>query len=80
MSDNPRIAERRMTEEPIPQRPDDPEWRMAVGIRFAYVAAFAASSGVALISIKLATITGCVLLAVAASLHYRSWLRTLGKE
>jgi hypothetical protein len=80
MSQKPNIAEWRMSEETIPERPDDPEWRRSITIRLLYVAAFVVSLGVSFINVKLASILSGMLLALAASFHFRCWLQTSAKK
>jgi len=80
MSHKQDIAEWRMTEETIPDRPDDPEWRRSVAIRLFYVAALVVSLGVGFVNVKLSSILGSVLLALVASFHFRCWLETSAKE
>jgi hypothetical protein len=74
------IAEWRMTEEAIPEHPDDPEWRRSVAIRLAYLAAVVASLGIGFVNVKLASFLGGALLALAASFHFYCWLKSLGNE
>lgn len=65
MSNAPDTAEWHMTEETIPERPDDPEWRRTMHLRLFQLAAFAVPIGIACFNIKWAAIVGSVLAAVA---------------
>ena len=57
MFDNPDVAEWRVTEETIPDRPDDPEWRRSAAIRVAYVAALVVSLGAGFVVINVCVIS-----------------------
>ena len=74
MFDNPDVAEWRVTEETIPDRPDDPEWRRSAAIRVAYVAALVVSLGAGfVVKAKLASILSAVAFALVAAFHFRCW-------
>jgi len=76
MFDTPDIAEWSMTEETIPERPNDPEWRRSpAAIRLAYLAALVVSLGAGFfVKVKLASILSGVALALAGAFHFRCWL------
>jgi len=74
MSDESENAEWRMTEEAIPERPDDCEWRKGMALRLLTLAFLVVLMGVAaVINVKWSVMVGTVLMPAlaAVSFHFR---------
>jgi hypothetical protein len=73
MSHEPNGTDLRMTEETLPDRPDDREWRKAMALRLLPFAALVVFMGLCLIDVKWVDIAGIVLVPIVAAVlfHFR---------